>query len=74
MIMDMQSSLLSNLKNSERKLILKAAKETGFNVYIIDKATYGNNITLEGYFGSHSGEREKDAGPMWKRFDELKGR
>lgn len=69
-----KDSLLSNIDNKDRELIIKAAKLSSFSniVYIEDVATYGDNIILENHFGLHTMTRQIDHSKFWRKFDKLK--
>lgn len=68
-------SLISNMENKDRDLIIEAAKLSGFSdiVYIKDIATYGNNKIIKGFFGVHTKDRARDHHDFWKKFEELQG-
>jgi len=67
------SSLLSNMENKDRSLVIEAIKLSGFSniVYIEDIATYGDGIVLKNYFGLHTTTRKIDHGKFWRMFEEL---
>lgn len=69
-----RDSLLSNIDNKDRELIIKAAELSGFSniVYIEDVATYGDNIILENHFGLHTMTKQIDHSKFWRKFDKLK--
>ncbi len=69
-----QTSLLSNMDNDKRELVLQAAKDTGAKIRIEDVARYGDNEEhiLSGHFGLHYAGGQGDYSEFWNRYDELK--
>lgn len=69
-------SLLTNMDNCHKSLILEAVRESGFGgiVYINDVAFWADGNILENHFGVHTNCRDKDHSLFWIKFDELKAR
>ena len=66
---------LTNIEERHRENLLKAAKLTGFNIRIDDKATYGDKDehVLKGYISVVTLDVLKDHHVFWKKFYELRG-
>jgi len=72
----MPDSLLSNMSNEDKPLVMKAAKDSGFGsiVYIRD-AFYGryHDIPYPGNFGLHTSRRGVNHSPFWRAFEKCRG-
>ncbi len=69
-----EDTLLSNIDDEDRELVIEAAKQSGFGsiVYIIDTAYCSNGRVLSGNFGLHTSRRDLDHSKFWRKFDELR--
>ncbi len=71
------SYLLTNVEVKEKDLILQAARETAYNIYVEDEAFAGmydehsSMKPLKGLVGVWTRDMGKDHGPFWNRFREL---
>jgi hypothetical protein len=63
--------LLTNMLAAYEPLILQAAKETGFDIYVNDFAETMSGMPMMGYIEVRTRERRNHS-PFWDRFDELK--
>lgn len=69
-----ENTLLSNMNDEDRELVIEAAKQSGFDsiVYIIDTAYYSKDKVLFGNFGLHTSKRDLDHHKFWEKFHELR--
>lgn len=67
-------TFMTNIDAYEKERILRAAKDTGFDIFVCDNAFYGEYILLKGYVAVHTNEKGKDHSKFWDRFHELQRR
>lgn len=67
-------SLLSNMENKDKAIIVKAIELSGYSdiIYITDKAIDDRGRILKKCFAVHTLSRRKDLSKFWRKFEELK--